>query len=98
MLCLPNRNIIFSITSNKAPGKPSNPTIIEVNKFNPIWKPKFIPIILIIYIHNPPKIELIISFKIFFNGQINIFPNINMNIIHARKVITELKSKLITSI
>ena len=93
-----NRNIIFKITSNIAPGKPSNPTIIDVNKFSPIWNPKLAPIILIIYIHNPPKIELIINLKMFLSGQINIFPNINMNIIHAKKVITELKSKLITSI
>lgn len=71
---------------------------MDVNKFNPIWNPKFIPTKFIIYIKNPPSNELKINFIIFFIGQINIFPNININTIQAKKVMAELKSKLITSI
>ena len=41
----------------------------------------------IIYMNIPPKIELKISFNIFFSGHINIFPKINKKIIHAKNVI-----------
>ena len=61
-----------------------------------MWNPKFAPIILIIYIQTPPRIELNTIFKILFSGHINIFPNINKIIIHVKIVIIELKSKLIT--
>lgn len=55
------------------------------------------PIKFIIYIKKPPNNELKINFIIFFIGQINILANMNINTIHAKKVMTELKSKLITS-
>ena len=89
--------IIFNTTSNAAPGTPNNPTITAVNKLSPIWNPKFIPTRFIIYINTPPKIELKTNFKILFNGHINILPNINRKIIHAKKVITVLKSIFIIS-
>lgn len=75
-----------------APGIPSNPTNIEVIRFNPIWKLKKQPIKLIINIINPPNIEFIISFIIVLSGTINILPNINKKKIHAIYAIILLKS------
>ncbi len=85
--------IICNITSSPAPGIPSKPTKIEVIILRPIWKPKFAPIILIINIKTPPNIEFNISLNTLLNGKTNILPNINKKIIHAKKVITLLKSK-----
>ena len=92
-----NRSIIFSTTSNAAPGTPNNPTIIAVKRFKPMWNPKFIPTRFIIYIRIPPKTEFITNFKILLSGMINILPNINKKIIHAKNVITVFKSIFIIS-
>ena len=62
-----------------------------------MWNPKFAPIKFIINIHTPPRTELNISFNILFSGHKKIFPNINKTIIQVKIVITELKSKKITS-
>lgn len=78
--------INFNITRKIAPGKPKIPTKIEVPIFRPIWNPNAAPTKLIIYIKAPPKIELITSFNIFFNGNIKILPTINNMIIHTKKV------------
>lgn len=80
-------NIInFIITNNIAPGSPRIPTKIEVPIFSPIWNWNAAPTKLIIYIKAPPKIELITSFNIFFNGNIKILPTTNNIIIQAKKV------------
>lgn len=85
--------MIFKIINNPTPGIPNNPTIIEVNKFKPIWKLKFAPTKFIAYIKHPPNIELIINFKIFLSGQINILPNIKISIIPVKNVNIEFHSK-----
>lgn len=85
--------IICKIMSNPAPGRPNNPTKIEVTRFSPIWKLKLAPITLIRKIRNPPKIEFKTNFNIFFNGIIKIFPKINKKTIHAKKTKILLKSK-----
>lgn len=68
---------------------------VDVITFMPMWKLNEPPIKLIKYISTPPKIELAINFNIFFNGRKNIFPNIPITIIHAKKVINIFVSKLI---
>ena len=87
-----NRNIIFSIISNIAPGIPSSPTNKDVKIFSPIWKLNPAPIRFIIYIKIPPNTELITSLKTLLKGTANTFPIIKRNIMHAKKVITLLKS------
>ena len=82
--------IIFTITSNIAPGTPNIPMNIDVNKFNPIWKSNIAPTQLIPYIINPPNIEFNTSFNMLFIGNINTLPNINKKQIHAKYVITVL--------
>ncbi len=74
-------------------GTPNIPTNIVVPKFIPMYNPKFAPIKFIIYIIIAPRQEFAISFKILFNGNINILPNINKNIIQAKKLIIALMSK-----
>ena len=78
--------IIFIIVIKIAPGIPSIPTNTDVNTLSPIWKLKVAPTILIIYINNPPKIELKINFKIVLIGIINILPNIKIKKMHAKYV------------
>lgn len=63
---------------------------MEVNILSPIWKPNIPPIRLIIYINNPPRIELKINFKIVFIGIINNLPNINIKNMQAKYAITVL--------
>lgn len=70
-----------------APGIPSIPTIIDVKKFKPMWKPHIPAIRLIANIINPPKIELKINFIINFKGTIKIFPIINKKQMQAKKII-----------
>ena len=77
----------FTIIKHTAPGNPSNPMIMLLTIFNPIWNPKLAPIKLITYITIPPNIEFIISFNIFFNGTIKILPIINIKQIQAKYVI-----------
>ena len=86
--------MICNTTNSPAPGKPSNPTKIEVNILIPIWKLKFAPIALIIKIHTPPKIEFKINLSILFSGNINILPKINKKTIQQPKVIKLLESKI----
>lgn len=69
--------------SNPAPGNPKNPINIEVTIFRPMWNPKFAPIIFIINISIPPKIEFSTNFIILFRGNINIFPKMNKKIMQA---------------
>lgn len=78
--------INFNIIRKTAPGNPKIPTKIEVPIFSPIWNWNATPTKLIIYIKTPPKIELITSFNIFFNGNIKILPTKNNIIIQAKKV------------
>lgn len=49
---------------------PKKPVIKAVATFKPIWKLKIFPIILIIKIRKPPKIELQSILKIVFKGKI----------------------------
>ena len=62
-----------------------------------MWNAKLLPIIFIINIKIPPKIEFKINLKIFFNGTIKIFPKINRKIIQDKKASILLMSKYITS-
>lgn len=77
----------FIITKHTAPGSPSNPTKILVKILSPMWNPHIPPTRFIKNIVSPPKMELIISFKIFFIGTINILPKINKKHMHAKYVI-----------
>lgn len=86
----PNNNFIITITI--APGIPSIPTKMDVIILSPIWKLKNEPIRFIINIVIPPSIEFTTNFNIVFIGTINIFPNINKNIMQAIYVIILLNS------
>ena len=66
---------IASTVSNTAPGIPNIPTTSAVTTF--------IPTMLITYNNTAPKNEFIINLVIIFIGIINIFPTINIPIIHA---------------
>ena len=88
-------NINFNIISNILPGIPSIPTNIAVTMFKPIWKLNTPPTRFIKYINIPPNIELNTNFSIVFIGNINNFPNITKNAIHAKYVIIVLVSNFI---
>lgn len=72
---------------------PNSPEKIAVPKFRPKWKLKDSPIILTMYIKNPPRMEFISNFIIFFIGKKNSLPTINIIIKQAKYIITAFPSK-----
>ena len=74
---------IANTVSNIAPGIPNIPTTSAVTTFIPICNPHAVPTMLITYNNTAPKSEFIINLVIIFIGIINIFPTINIQIIHA---------------
>ena len=74
---------IANTVSNIAPGIPNVPTTSDVITFIPICNPHTVPTMLITYNNTAPKSEFIINLIIIFIGIINIFPTINIPIIHA---------------
>lgn len=74
---------IANTVSNTAPGIPNIPTTNAVTTFIPICNPHTVPTMLITYNNTAPKNEFIINLVIIFIGIINIFPTINIPIIHT---------------
>lgn len=74
---------IANTASNIAPGIPNIPTTSAVTTFIPICNPHTVPTMLITYNNTAPKSEFIINLVIIFIGIINIFPTINIPIIHT---------------
>ena len=69
-----------------APGIPRIPTIIDVIKLSPMWKPHIPPIKLIANMSMAPNIELKINLIIHLIGTIKILPIINKKHMHAKKI------------